>query len=325
MIKLAALLCVVASVVPAVAEEHLPSSLRMRAPRVVQVADAAPAAPPAASDPDAVAPPTGDDGKIEVISVTESTIEHELFTGRAPVTVVTRADLAASGRSSLGDILQALPAQSNAGNAQTNLGGDGTSRVNLRGLGASRTLVLLNGRRIVNGGAGVDTSVDIDAIPVPIIERVEILKDGASAIYGADAVGGVVNLITTRRCSASTVPGSMTSEPTRATRPTCRAAARTRAARRAASRCASSARTASARTTTATTPATSRTHRARSIATSSSTCSAATMSARAPARPRCSSASTTCSMRRRRWSTTPSPPTRTRRPTTSSGAWRMSG
>jgi outer membrane receptor protein involved in Fe transport len=92
-----------------------------------------------------------------------------------------------------------MPAQSNAANAQVNAGGDGTTRLNLRGLGAPRTLVLLNGRRIVSGGSGADAAVDINAIPLPVIERVEILKDGASAIYGADAVGGVVNLVTRSR------------------------------------------------------------------------------------------------------------------------------
>jgi len=199
MTKLAVILCIAATVAPAVADDQVPRSLRMRDPRrVAQAADAAPAAPPTPEFSDRVepAPPATEDGKTEVISVTDATVEHELFTGRAPVTVVTRAEITASGRTTLGDILQALPAQSNAGNAQVNLGGDGTSRINLRGLGTARTLVLLNGRRMVNGGAGADASVDIDAIPLPMIERVEILKDGASAIYGADAVGGVVNVIT---------------------------------------------------------------------------------------------------------------------------------
>ena len=85
---------------------------------------------------------------------------------------------------------------SNAGNAQVNAGGDGTTRINLRGLGAPRTLVLINGRRMVNGGNGADASVDVNAIPLAMIERVEVLKDGASALYGADAVGGVVNIVT---------------------------------------------------------------------------------------------------------------------------------
>jgi outer membrane receptor protein involved in Fe transport len=196
---------------PVAADDHAPTSLRMREPspgareptslplrRVAAGPDPAPAAdatPPTAPSNDDSAPPS-DDGKTEVIAVTGSTIEHKLFTGRAPVSVVTRADLAASGRGTLGEILQALPAQANAGNAQDNAAGDGTTRVNLRSLGVARTLVLLNGRRLVNGGPGADAAVDLNAIPVAAIERVEVLKDGASAIYGADAVGGVVNLIT---------------------------------------------------------------------------------------------------------------------------------
>jgi iron complex outermembrane recepter protein len=165
------------------------------APPPVKLPPAPLARPPARLTDEEIAK-LAEDGKTEVISVTGSTLEHKLFTGRAPVTVVTRADLAASGRATIGDVLQALPAQSNAANAQVNAGGDGTTRINLRGLGAPRTLVLVNGRRIVNGGQGADAAVDVNAIPLPMIERVEILKDGASALYGADAVGGVVNLIT---------------------------------------------------------------------------------------------------------------------------------
>ena len=208
--KWTAIVCMVAATAaaPATADDHVPSSLRMRDLRVAQVPpDAPPDAPPDDAPPAPTPPPatprakTGDaapldTGKTEVISVTDTSVEHELFTGRAPVSVVTRADLTASGHASLGDILQSLPAQSNASNAQVNAGGDGTTRINLRGLGAPRTLVLLNGRRIVNGGPGADAAVDINAIPLAAIERVEILKDGASALYGADAVGGVVNLVT---------------------------------------------------------------------------------------------------------------------------------
>jgi outer membrane receptor protein involved in Fe transport len=168
------------------------------APSPTPPAPSPPASPPATPNPEG-ATPTDEDGKTEVISVTGTSVERQLFTGRAPVSVITRADLAGSGRATLGDILQSMPAQSNAANAQVNAGGDGTTRINLRGLGAPRTLVLLNGRRVVNGGAGADASVDINAIPLPAIERVEVLKDGASAIYGADAVGGVVNLVTRSR------------------------------------------------------------------------------------------------------------------------------
>ncbi|HET9627818.1 MAG TPA: TonB-dependent receptor [Kofleriaceae bacterium] len=138
----------------------------------------------------------GDDGNTEVITITDKTEAQKLFEARAPVTVITRKDLEVSGHATLGDILQALPSQANAGNAQVNEGGDGATRINLRGLGAARTLVLINGRRMVPGGPGADSSVDLNAIPLAMIERVEVYKDGASTLYGADAVGGVVNLIT---------------------------------------------------------------------------------------------------------------------------------
>ncbi|HWU87854.1 MAG TPA: TonB-dependent receptor [Kofleriaceae bacterium] len=134
--------------------------------------------------------------KGEVIEVTGSMIERRELTTAAPVTVLDKADLESSGRSTLGDIVQKLPAQSNAINAQTNNGGDGSTRVDIRGLGTNRTLVLLNGRRVVPGGLGANASVDLNAIPLAVIERVEVLKDGASAVYGSDAIGGVVNIIT---------------------------------------------------------------------------------------------------------------------------------
>lgn len=132
----------------------------------------------------------------EVIVVTGSSFERRELTTPAPVTVLDRSDLDSAGMATVGDILQNLPAQSNAINIQFNNGGDGSTRVNLRGLGTARTLVLMNGRRIVPGGTGADASVDLNAIPLAMIERVEVLKDGASALYGSDAMGGVVNIIT---------------------------------------------------------------------------------------------------------------------------------
>ena len=136
------------------------------------------------------------EAKEEVITVTGSTIERKTLTTPAPLTILNRDDLNAAGRSTVGDILQSLPAQSNAINAQANNGGDGSTRVDVRGLGARRTLTLINGRRVVPGGTGADASVDLNAIPLAVIERVEVLKDGASAVYGSDAIGGVVNIIT---------------------------------------------------------------------------------------------------------------------------------
>ncbi len=134
--------------------------------------------------------------KVEEIMVTGSRIRRKTLTTEAPVTVLSREQMGQTGKMSIGAILQQLPSQGNAINVQFNNGGSGATRMNLRSIGSSRTLVLVNGRRHVAGGTGANTSVDLNAIPVGVIERVEILKDGASAVYGTDAIGGVVNIIT---------------------------------------------------------------------------------------------------------------------------------
>jgi outer membrane receptor protein involved in Fe transport len=132
----------------------------------------------------------------EEIVVTGSRIRRKDLTTPAPVTVISREQVTASGKVSIGDFLQALPEQGNAINTQFNNGGDGATRISLRGLGSARTLVLLNGRRMVPGGTGADASVDLNSIPTAAVERIEVLKDGASAVYGSDAIAGVVNIIT---------------------------------------------------------------------------------------------------------------------------------
>jgi outer membrane receptor protein involved in Fe transport len=132
----------------------------------------------------------------EEIVVTGSRIRRKDLTTPAPVTVISREQVTASGKVSIGDFLQALPEQGNAINTQFNNGGDGATRISLRGLGSQRTLVLLNGRRMVPGGTGADASVDLNSIPTASVERIEVLKDGASAVYGSDAIAGVVNIIT---------------------------------------------------------------------------------------------------------------------------------
>ena len=143
----------------------------------------------------------------EVIVVTGSAIERKDLTTTAPLAVVTKTELDAAGMASVGDILQNLPSQSNAINVNFNNGGDGSTRVSLRGLGAGRSLVLVNGRRHVAGGTGANSSVDLNAIPLAVIERVEVLKDGASAIYGSDAIGGVVNIITRKNFEGTEATG----------------------------------------------------------------------------------------------------------------------
>ncbi len=163
----------------------------------------APATPPAAApaevvvgDQPAAAAPAAAQEKTEEIVVTGSRIRRKDLTTPAPVTVIGREQIAGSGKVSIGDFLQTLPEQGNAINTAVNNGGDGATRVNLRGVGAARTLVLVNGRRLVPGGTGADSSADLNSIPSGIVERIEVLKDGASAIYGSDAIAGVVNIIT---------------------------------------------------------------------------------------------------------------------------------
>lgn len=137
---------------------------------------------------------------IERIAITGSRIAREEMMSTAPMTIFTAQDIAKTGATSVDLVLQRMSASSGFAGNQTSAywtnGGYGSTQVNLRGLGVNRTLVLLNGRRMVNSGTGANSSVDLNTIPVSIIERIEVLKDGASAIYGADAVAGVVNIIT---------------------------------------------------------------------------------------------------------------------------------
>jgi len=162
-------------------------------------------APPAATDPSAgeevVGAPraTGKKSAEEEIVVTGTRIRRKDLTTPAPVTVISREQVEASGKVSIGDFLQSLPEQGNAINTQVNYGGNGATRVSLRGLGVARTLVLLNGRRFVPGGNGANDSVDLNSIPTAAIDHIEVLKDGGSALYGSDAIGGVVNIITKKR------------------------------------------------------------------------------------------------------------------------------
>jgi iron complex outermembrane recepter protein len=132
--------------------------------------------------------------------ITGSHISASNTSATGPITLIDQDTIARSGASSLEEILQKLPISAGYAGNQTNaywgLNGNGNTHVNLRGLGINRTLVLLDGRRIVNGGTGANAAVDLNAIPLALVERIEIFRDGASAIYGADAVAGVVNIIT---------------------------------------------------------------------------------------------------------------------------------
>ena len=140
----------------------------------------------------------GDEGG-EAIVVTGSRIKRTDITGVAPATVVTAESIENTGVVNIETVLQRLPANAGFAGNQTSAywagNGYGTAQVNLRGLGIKRTLVLLNNRRLVAGGTGANSQPDLNMIPVSIISRIDVLKDGASAIYGADAVAGVVNVV----------------------------------------------------------------------------------------------------------------------------------
>ena len=147
----------------------------------------------AADQPPSDAPPTELLSEIIVTGTRLPVAQTEMA---APVTVLTRRDIERGGSDSLGKILGSLPMNTGSQLNTSTDGSLGAARVNLRGLGPERTLVLLNGRRFPNGGLGGDDSVDLNMLPVSLIDRVEVLPSGASAIHGADAVGGVVNVIT---------------------------------------------------------------------------------------------------------------------------------
>ena len=137
--------------------------------------------------------------EVEEVVVTGSRIRRKDLTTAAPVTVIERKEIEASGVVGLGEFLQTLPSHGNALNAQRNYGNDGQVHVDLRSLEAKRTLVLVNGRRMVSGNIAGNSEVDLNNIPLAAVERIEVLKDGASALYGSEAIAGVVNVILKQR------------------------------------------------------------------------------------------------------------------------------
>ena len=154
--------------------------------------------------------------KIEKIEVTGTNIKRVDIETAAPITIITREDIERSGMTTVSELLKQLP--SNAIGGLNDLTGQnsfstGASSISLRGLGSAATLVLLNGRRIApfgtaNPNAGQSAVVNIDSLPLDVVDRIEVLKDGASAIYGSEAIAGVVNIILRRDFTGSIVSGS---------------------------------------------------------------------------------------------------------------------
>jgi iron complex outermembrane recepter protein len=154
--------------------------------------------------------------KVEKIEVTGSNIKRVDSETSAPIQVITRAEIERSGKQSVTELLRSLP--SNAGGGLNDITGansfsSGASSVSLRGLGSTATLVLLNGRRVAPFGPndpnfGQSGVVNLDALPLDVVDRIEIVKDGASAIYGSEAVAGVVNIILRKDFTGALISGN---------------------------------------------------------------------------------------------------------------------
>jgi iron complex outermembrane receptor protein len=158
-------------------------------------------------------PPSGAAEDDDTIVVTGSRIRRDPLAQDAPIVYVDQEDIAKTGLNSVNDVLQRLPSSGGGLNGKFNNSGNlgnppdgggvgaGTAEIDLRYLGSRRVLVLVDGIRYVNGASasGVPGSTDLNSIPESAIERIEVLQDGASAIYGSDAIAGVVNIITKKR------------------------------------------------------------------------------------------------------------------------------
>lgn len=149
----------------------------------------------------------------EEIVVTGSYIRGSKRDGASPIEVLSSEDLLKSGSPSISDLARQLPVSSGSdgeSNGFSSPGIEGTSNINLRGLGPARTLVLWNGRRVAQNPVGTldgQFFVDTNLLPLAAVQRVEILKDGAAALYGSDAVSGVVNFISNNRLQGLVVSG----------------------------------------------------------------------------------------------------------------------
>jgi iron complex outermembrane receptor protein len=163
--------------------------------------------------------------KVERISVTGSRIKKTEFSNASPITVIDASDALKAGVRSVSELLQNISMangqqfdssfNSNSGGSNASepppSGGVGSSNVGLRGLGPERTLILVNGKRLGSSGVrGAPSQPDLSLIPVNMVDRVEIITEGASSIYGADAVAGVINIILKESFDGFEVSGSVT-------------------------------------------------------------------------------------------------------------------
>jgi iron complex outermembrane receptor protein len=158
--------------------------------------------------------------QLDRVEVTGSNIRRTTVEGATPIQVITRDEIQKSGATSVFDLLNQVSTTGSGTFSETNTNlssGGGAAGISLRGLGLSYTLTLINGRRVApsgfGGATGVATFTDLNSIPLSAIDRIEVLKGSASAVYGADAVGGVINVILRRdlKGGEASLYGGMTS------------------------------------------------------------------------------------------------------------------
>ena len=173
--------------------------------------EAAPATKPAAETTQKPVDPQ----KLESVVVSGSRIKRDTFSTPAPVTIIRNEDAVSAGFTSTTQVLQSTAVTGGQGQINNAYGGfvtdggPGASTIGLRGFAPTRSLVLLNGRRMAPSGTrGSVGAADLNTLPNSIVDRIEVLKDGASSIYGSDAVAGVVNIITKKNLTSITVEGS---------------------------------------------------------------------------------------------------------------------
>jgi iron complex outermembrane recepter protein len=153
--------------------------------------------------------------KIESIVISGSRIKRDNFSTPAPVTIIRNEDSALAGFTSTAQVLQGTAVTGGQGQINNAFGGfvtdggPGANTIGLRGFAPTRSLVLLNGRRMAPSGTrGSVGAADLNTLPNAIVDRIEVLKDGASSIYGSDAVAGVINIITKKNLTSFTIDGS---------------------------------------------------------------------------------------------------------------------
>ena len=168
--------------------KHLSVRQAVRLALLVSATPAVMTAPAFAQEQDA-------SGSIDEVVVTGSRIVSPNLQSISPITAIGAEELDLAGKARIEDVLNQLPQAFASQGSNISNGSDGTATVDLRGLGARRTLVLVNGRRLMPGDPSGGSAADLNQIPLSLVKRVDVLTGGASSVYGADAVAGVVNFV----------------------------------------------------------------------------------------------------------------------------------